>query len=266
MVAGFRVHATPVYDEHRTLHGAVAVFHDITETINISRQRDAISALITHDLKNHLCAESRLLQFLIDGKLGPLTDEQKDMLISIDRDSKRHLQMTNTLVEIFRYDVQADAANLSDSDITTLIEDCKDSLLPSTQTSGLVLETDYEDRLPTVQADIRALRHVLMNLLGNAVKFTPKGGHIKIETRNLDNEISVSVSDTGPGIPEADLQLLFAVAWTKSSHHQKPEGTGLGLYLCARIIAAHHGRITCSSQPGVGTTFTIFLPKVVAKV
>jgi signal transduction histidine kinase len=116
-----------------------------------------------------------------------------------------------------------------------------------------------------VSVDVKALRHVLMNILGNAIKFTPQGGCIKIQTRDLNQEISISVSDTGAGMPTADLELLFADVWPGSSGHRALESSGLGLYLCAKIMAAHNGRITCTSELGAGTTFTLFLPKVEAK-
>ena len=85
----FRVHATPVIDKDGTLHGAIVIFHDITEIRNASRQREALSALITHDLKNHLIGESRLMQMLIAGKFGPINDKQKEVLTLVEQESVR---------------------------------------------------------------------------------------------------------------------------------------------------------------------------------
>lgn len=223
--AWFRVHATPVCDKFGTLHGAIAVFHDITDARKASRQRDALSALITHDLKNHLIGESRLLQLLIDGKLGPLNEEQRDLLIRVERDSKRQFQMTKNLVEIFSYDLRSEVLQFVDTDITSLVQECAAEFLPSAQESRITLETDYASPLQVVSADVNSLRHVLMNLLGNSIKFTPEGGCIKIQTHNLNQEISISVSDTGPGIAEADLQMLFADVWPVSSRQHAPEST-----------------------------------------
>lgn len=258
--AWFRVHATPVCDKEGNIQGAIAIFHDITDERRSARQRETLSALITHDLKNHLLGESRLLKMIIDGQFGPLNEKQTELLSTIESDSLRKFQATKSLVQILRYDVRSEVLHFRDTDIAAVIKECLEEVSPAMKTGGLALDANIEKDLPLVSADGDSLLLLLSNLLGNAVKFTPKGGIVGIEAARKDDGISISVSDTGPGMSEADLKLLFIDVRQDISKHQSPDSTGLGLYLCAKIIKAHKGKISCASKLGGGTTFTIWLP------
>jgi PAS domain S-box-containing protein len=117
----FRVHATPVCDKAGVLHGAVAVFQDITEARKAAKEREAVYALVTHDLKNHLGGASRLIRALIEGRFGPLNNEQLELLTLIEEDSKRHFRMTNNLVEILRYDMRNGVLRFEDASMNGII-------------------------------------------------------------------------------------------------------------------------------------------------
>ena len=257
----FRVHATPVCDKAGVLHGAVAVFQDITEMRRATKEREALYALVTHDLKNHLSGENRLIKALIEGRFGPLNKEQLELLTLIEEDSKRHFRMTNNLVEILRYDMRSGVLHFVEASINTVIEKCVGESQYSAQAAELILEVECQNDLPYVSIDIEAMNHIITNLIGNAIRYTPKGGCIKLTTGQVNEEICITVSDTGPGIPDAEIRHLFSDTITSASKYPSEDSSGMGLYLCARIVEAHKGRISCASVVGQGTTFTIVIPQ-----
>jgi signal transduction histidine kinase len=114
-----------------------------------------------------------------------------------------------------------------------------------------------------LNADEKAIRRMLQNLLDNALKFTPRGGAISLKLQNLDEKIVVEIGDTGPGISYEEQKLLFQRFSQGKSGRKYTPGTGLGLYLCKQIVDAHQGEIVCISVEGAGTTFRICLPTAV---
>jgi PAS domain S-box-containing protein len=256
-----RVNAAPIKDWTGTTYGTISIFHDISERIRLIQQRDTIAAIVTHDVKNHLISEYQFLELLLAGECGPVTAEQEELLHLLQSDSLRHLQMTQSLVEIYRYDVGAEVLKFEDVQIESLINDCIEAVKPSVVAKGLHLNTEMANSIRKVNADKRALRHVFLNLLGNAIKYTPPGGSIKIEAQDENKRnVLVTISDTGEGIPEADQNLLFKNVFEKQDLLDASGSTGLGLYLCRRILQAHNAQISCSSATGSGTIFSIRLP------
>jgi PAS domain S-box-containing protein len=261
----YRLHATQVCDKAGELLGAVLVFQDVTEIRKAARQREALSALITHDLKNHLGGEGQLIRAMLDGKFGPVTDQQRDILKLIEGDSKRHFRMTNSLMEILRYDMRSSALQFVSIDVNSQVSQFALELTPAVEAANLTMLVECAKALPAVSADVDALRHVIANLVGNAVKHTPAGGQITLATEANEAGVLITVSDTGAGISAAKLARMFVEISPDSIEYRKPEvtSTGLGMYLCAQIIEAHSGKIDCRSEEGKGTTFIVTLPAAV---
>ena len=126
---------------------------------------------------------------------------------------------------------------------------------------GLHLEVDRD--IDQIQADERKLKQMVFNLLSNAVKFTPDGGSVTLSAHKVDEEVHVAVADTGIGIPEQDLELIFEEFRQSTEGHGsgRPEGTGLGLALTRSFADLHGGRIWVESEVGVGSTFTFAIPR-----
>ena len=117
------------------------------------------------------------------------------------------------------------------------------------------------EELPMIIMDDERILQALRNLIGNAVKFTPEGGWIKISARPGDQGLEVSVTDTGPGIPKEDIPTIFGKFHQVSVRHsERTNGTGLGLAIVQHIITAHRGRVWVESEPGRGSTFSFVLP------
>src|SRR4029079_14680966 len=139
-----------------------------------------------------------------------------------------------------------------------LINDTVDMLRPLAAGSIIRMETNIEDNLPAVIADAARIQQVLSNLVGNAVKFTPRAGTISVWAERGDGEVRFSVIDTGPGIPAEQLPHIFGRFWQAKTSDRR--GIGLGLAIAKGIVEAHNGRIWVESSVGLGSTFYFTLP------
>ena len=124
----------------------------------------------------------------------------------------------------------------------------------------IALDRDVDDAIGAVCADERKVKQVLLNLLSNALKFTPEGGHVGVRVARRDDMIAIAVSDTGVGIAKEDQQAVFEEFRQVGSAAKRVEGTGLGLALARKFVELHGGRITVESEPGIGSTFTFTIP------
>lgn len=260
-----RINARPVKDDSGKLHGAVSVIQDLTETKRLTQQRDALAALVTHDLKNHISGEQQLLAMVLEGTFGTFNREQEDVLLLLESQSKRQLQMLTSMIEIYRYDVGSESLRFVDMDIEVAINNAIEEMNHAATSGKIRLALDITPNLPHISADVRAVGHVFVNLIGNAIKFTPSGGQIEVSAKLIDDKIVVDVCDSGKGIPEDELQVLFNDAWAHANSHKPFGSTGMGLYLCKRLLDAHHATVACARNSGEGTTFTVTFPPVTFK-
>lgn len=127
------------------------------------------------------------------------------------------------------------------------------------QKKGLTMELELDERLPNVRGDKGQIDRVFWNLIGNAIKFTRNGGKVKVSSRFDDGQVCVSVQDTGVGISQEELPLLFS-QFKRLKGSEKIEGTGLGLFIVKTIVEAHKGTVWAESVEGKGATFTVHLP------
>jgi signal transduction histidine kinase len=141
---------------------------------------------------------------------------------------------------------------------TSIVNDTIDMLRPLAAGSTIRLETNIEEFLPPVIADAARIQQVLSNLVGNAVKFTPRNGRITVCAERIESEVRFSVIDTGPGIPAEQLPHIFGRFWQAKSSDRR--GIGLGLAIAKGIVEAHNGRIWVESTVGLGSTFYFTLP------
>ncbi|MGB7951381.1 MAG: HAMP domain-containing sensor histidine kinase, partial [Candidatus Binatia bacterium] len=148
--------------------------------------------------------------------------------------------------------------------LTPLIKKAVGEITPLVEAKGIQLETEVADGIPTLKLDRERILQALRNLIGNAVKFTPKAGRVKVSARSLDGKVEVSVSDTGPGIPAESLKTIFEKFQQGSSGNSagtfSANGTGLGLAIAKHIIVSHGGEIWAENHLDQGSTFIFVLP------
>ena len=217
-------------------------------------RKDFISN-VSHQLKTPLSILSGYARLLEEGGLTP--GEQAEYAAVIARESHRLVSLIDDMLRLSRIDHRE---ILPRSDVFPLGESLRRAVLqlePRWSRAGLEVEADIPDLDYT--GDEELLSQVWSNLLDNAVKFTPAGGHIGVSLRRTGDRVEVTVSDDGPGMDEATLARIFEQFYQGDTPH-RGEGSGLGLPLCRRIVELLGGTITAESRPGEGTRFRVVLP------
>lgn len=235
-----------------------------TELINkltleqeMNKLRDDFIATLTHDLRTPLLAAIQTLKFFLDGTLGSLNEKQEKFLDTMLHSNKDMLGLVNALLEVYKYESGQLVLCKDKFLLNDLISSTVEELMPLAKNKKISIE--YKNEKTEVYADKQELRRVISNLLGNAINHTGEGGGITIESKKIDENIFVSVKDTGVGIPQEDIPNMF-LRFSQGTKNKRSTGTGLGLYLSRQIIEAHNGKISLKSELNKGSTFTFELP------
>ncbi|CAN5629536.1 hypothetical protein BH10CYA1_BH10CYA1_43300 [soil metagenome] len=256
----------PVIDESGSITHWVYMFTDATERkeseenqrqISLMKQREDFAAVLAHDLKTPVIGTNRLLGILLSDALGPLTTEQRDLLLLMQKDTEQSLQKIQNVLEVFRFNVSKNELNLVPIDLVPIIEDCLLQQKTRATARDLHFEVETPKSIPNVVADESAVRKILTNILDNAMKFSPAHGTIFLKVTDAKDTVGISVLDHGPGIAEELQPNLFDRVWQGGPKTQYTASTGLGLYVCKQLITAHDGSIECSSVTGSPSNCTI---------
>ncbi|MBY0551823.1 MAG: hybrid sensor histidine kinase/response regulator [Candidatus Obscuribacterales bacterium] len=248
-----------------SLSGAVFMVLDVSERTRLSQQRDDFVATLAHDLQTPVIASDRALE-LLQETLQHLFSQEHRKLVSMLRDNNTTLlNMIQSLLEIYRYEAGAQPLYFDEVDLQLVAETCAREISPLAQQHGIQLRVEIPGDVQKIMADRVAVRRVIMNLMDNAIKYTPGGGEIEVFAENLDGKVRLEIADTGIGISNDALPRLFNRYWHRgdkriSERANNKQSCGLGLYLCKQIVDAHNGRIWCVSQPGKGSRFTVEFP------
>jgi two-component system sensor histidine kinase/response regulator len=223
--------------------------------------RDSLTHMIVHDLRTPLTSLLTGLQTI--EALGPLDALQSEFLGIAVSGGQTLLSMINNLLDIHK--MESGQMELSRELLppAVVLEAATAQVLPLIRAEGLTLEHDIPTDLPILRADEEKLRRVLVNLLGNAIKFTPAGGQIHLTARYMADSpaVAFSVRDTGPGIPEDAWERIFEKFGQVAAHGtSRYVSTGLGLTFCKMAVEAHGGTITVESTLGIGSIFTFCIP------
>ncbi len=248
-------------DENNNDLRYVGVVRNVSLQKEMERLRDDFIATLTHDLRTPLLAAIQTLQFFLDGSLGEISDKQKTLLDTMKKSNEDMLGLVNALLEVYKY--ESGKLNLCKTkfSLKDFIDECLSQLKPLADKKEIEIETVYEDAQDAdITADRNELRRVLLNLCGNALNHTPKGGHIEVISSNKDGDLILSVKDNGIGIPKNDLSKLFK-RFSQGTSQKRSAGTGLGLYLSRQIVEAHEGKIWAESELNKGSVFSLLIPK-----
>jgi two-component system phosphate regulon sensor histidine kinase PhoR len=219
---------------------------------------------ISHELRTPLTSITGYLEMLQDGLGGPLNENQQMMIDVVDRNSHRLLTLIEDVLTLSRLESGAVRFSHAETEVRSLVSAAVETLLPQIHTNGLLLEVDVAHNCGTVTGDEDQLERVVLNLLNNAVKFTPEGGRLSINAYRQDKTVTISVSDTGVGIPVEEQPHLFSRFFRASTAQESAvQGTGLGLTIVKSIVERHGGNVSLQSAPGVGTTVYVELPATV---
>jgi cell cycle sensor histidine kinase DivJ len=216
-------------------------------------------AAVSHELRTPLNAILGFSDILIGEYFGKLANERQREYVGLVRDSGAHLlSVVNTMLDMSKIEAGRYELVLEPFDISTVVRSCEAMLGLQAKTKGVSLTSRIQRGLDEVVADQRAIQQILINLVGNAVKFTEAGGAISLDASVRDGILTLCVSDTGIGIPADKLQLLGQpFVQIQNDYTRRFEGTGLGLSLVKGLVALHGGDFAIASAPGSGTIITI---------
>lgn len=229
-------------------------------TIENSRlflQSDLIGEFV-HEIRTPLSALSAAVHLL---KNKRVSDDQKAKMIDIlEVEIQALAEMSNSFLDLARLESGRKHYHVKDFDLRDLLHECYQIMDNEVQDQGLRLNLEITDDLPRINGDRGKLKQALINLINNAIKFNQDQGSIQITAQPLEDEVMISIADTGIGIPRKHLDQIFKKFFRVPEHREHIPGTGLGLSVVKQIVTGHGGRIQVHSEEGVGTTFTIYLP------
>ncbi len=243
------------------VRGAIERRRLLTE---LQELRSAFTSMLVHDLRAPLTVIQGYAQLLDNGSPGPVTDKQQKYLREIQSSCDRMIGLISEILDLSKLEAGRLAIEARPLDVAALVAGIVDRMQPVATRSEIRLELQTRLPIEPVMADAGRIEQVLMNLLNNALKFTPSGGAIVVEAADVDGDAEITVSDTGPGMPANELPLLFERFSQASTAKAAPGGTGLGLVICRHLVEAHGGRIWAKSEVGKGSRFAFHLPRTLS--
>ena len=227
----------------------------------LDRQKTDFMATVSHELRTPLTSISGYLELLQDGDFGALTSVQRGALDIVGRNAHRLRGLIEDLLVLNKIEVTGLQSSTEDVEVDSLVAGVADLLRPVADAAGVSLVVDAVDPALTIRVDRGQLERSLINLGSNAVKFTPAGGQARIAANRVDDQVVITVTDTGIGIPEKDLPDLFARFFRASNATAAAiPGTGLGLAIVRAIVEGHGGELQVDSVEDQGTVMTVVLP------
>lgn len=250
-------------DEQGKTVGYIFVATDVTQALEVSRLKDEFVGLISHELRTPLSSILGYLELMRDDEENPLSDEQVQYLGVAERNAHRLLRLVGDL--LFTAQVGSSTFSLVTTtlDIGPIVAASVESAAPNAAAAGVSISYMPPTNALLVEGDSQRLGQSCDNLISNAIKFTPRGGSVAITIDAIDGKAVITIADTGMGIPEEELDQLFARFFRASTATRAAvPGVGLGLSITKAIVVAHHGELDVRSKVGTGTSFIVRLPLV----
>jgi signal transduction histidine kinase len=261
----FAQHAATAIQEAHLFHLATEQTARLTalnsELQRANQHKAEFLANMSHELRTPLNSILGFSQLLLEGDGGELTRDQRQDVDIIAQNGRHLLTLINDLLDISKLEAGKAQLHRGEVEIESLIAECVESVSSLAKTKRLELGVSVADEVGPIYADGPKLKQVLLNLLGNAIKFT-ESGTVRVIAERRGADLQISVQDTGIGVPAEDSERIFeSFQQGKSGMSGKYQGTGLGLAICRRLVEMHGGRIWVKSAAGKGSTFTFTIPQ-----
>jgi NtrC-family two-component system sensor histidine kinase KinB len=255
----YQVAIVPMRTPSGVIAGVVLLLRDITRLRELDRLKSEFVMTASHELRTPLTSINVAVNLLRESAVAKLTDQERALLEACHEDVQRLRALVNDLLDLSR--IEAGKLELSFEPVQPrfLGEQAQSVIRAQAESKGIELSLGVPEDLPPVTADPHKIVWVLVNLLANAVRYTKGGGLIKLAGERVGNQVQLSVSDDGEGIP-LDLQPRIFDKFVHGKPSDGGGGSGLGLAICKEIVKAHRGTIWLDSTPGQGSTFTFTLP------
>jgi signal transduction histidine kinase len=252
-----------LYDNHtiRIIRYAVERQRIVTRLRDFDRLKSEFLATASHEMRTPLTVIREFVSLVSDEVCGPISEEQRRCLAIVQRHCDRMTGLLNNLLDLKKIESGHISLRRIKADLSALLVQAHTDFLPTCQSKSQQLVLDIADKLPVALIDVQQIHQALVNLLGNANKFTPVGGTITIRARIEKSHIKIEIHDTGKGIRTKDLDTIFA-EFRQVEREEGPgvHGTGLGLTITRVIVERHDGEIGVTSEYGIGSVFHITVP------
>jgi two-component system phosphate regulon sensor histidine kinase PhoR len=262
--AGERIldaHCNPLFDAAGERMGALLVMSDVTQLRRLETMRSDFAANVSHEIKTPLTAIQGFVETLCqEGDVDPL--EVKRFLGIIDKHVKRLTAIVDDLMQLARLEQGAEqpALNLSRVPVQSMLYSARQLCHHKAEEKSMRVEITCDETL-TMPTDADLMEQAIVNLLDNAIKYSPPDGRIELSAQTESNRLRIRVKDEGIGISKKHLPRLFERFYrVDKARSRRMGGTGLGLAIVKHIVQAHNGQVTVESELGKGSTFTITLP------
>ncbi|HYA48296.1 MAG TPA: ATP-binding protein, partial [Burkholderiales bacterium] len=256
----FRPEAVPILDSERQPTGVILVLQDVTQLRQQDELKRNVIRTVSHQLKTPLTSVRMAIHLLLEERIGPLNEKQAELLITAREDSERLHVILNNLLDISRIEAGQAGLDLQTISPQMLVMDALEPYRRAAQDQGVTLAADVRGSLASVRVDRSRIGFVFGNILSNALQHTPAGGRITVSAREEEDGVRISISDTGAGIPEANLGRVFE-PFFRVPGRTDSQGAGLGLAIAKEIVEAHGGQVAVESREGQGATFSFTLRK-----
>jgi len=238
----------------------------VTETQALRREKELLrehfAAIVSHELKSPLAAVQQYLYALSGELSSQLTEDQLRRFERIQTRIDDLMKLIHTWLRAISVDIESIKENFKPTSIPIVITKAVESVEPHAVRKDISIQTSIEDDLSYVDGDEGTLVEAVVNIVGNAVKYSPTGSHIDITASSSENQVTIRIQDNGIGISKEDLPFIFEDFYTTRSNQDVERGSGVGLALTRRILEAHEGTISVESELGKGSTFDLCLPVV----
>jgi PAS domain S-box-containing protein len=260
-VQGYLRDITPLKDAEAKQQAALEREQAANEKLReLGAMKDDFVALVSHELRTPLTSIRGYLELVLEGQEDGLSKENGEFLGIVDRNAARLERLVDDLLFMARLGSGKLELSLEDTDLAALARESVGAATPRASAQAVELECAVEE-VPAVRGDPGRLGQLLDNLISNAVKFTPDGGHVDVRVFPQNGDVAIEVADTGIGISADEQGQLFQKFFrTSAAGDRAIQGTGLGLSISKAIVEAHAGRIELESKENVGTTVRVLLP------
>ena len=228
------------------------------ENARLFQQSDLIAEFV-HELRTPLASLSTATYLLLRPEMSR---EQRDQIVNnIHNETLRLNSLASSFLDLARLESGRVQFRKTRFSVADLLYECRDVMMTKAQETNIQIRVDVPNDMPLMEADRDKIKQVLLNLMSNSIKYNRPNGSVIVTGNFTDTEQSIIIQDTGVGIPEESIPHLFEKFYRVREHEIKASGTGLGLSICKQIIQGHNGRIEVKSKIGVGTSFTLHIPR-----
>jgi NtrC-family two-component system sensor histidine kinase KinB len=249
----------PMRSSVHAIQGVVLLLRDITRLRELDRLKSEFVLTASHELRTPLTSVSITMDLLMETAAAKLTDRERELLAACHEDVQRLRALVNDLLDLSK--IEAGKLDLAFERVQPgfLFDQALAVVTPQAEAKNIELKLEVPEDLPAVKIDPNKIVWVMVNLLANAVCYTPEGGHIRVKGERVGGQVHLSVSDDGEGVPY-DIQSRIFDKFVQVKRDGSAGGSGLGLAICKEVVRAHRGTIWLDSVPGQGSTFTFTIP------